>query len=122
MEPELECFNAQTRKGDDYGELKGGFVSKCSLGFCRTYVYSFFPSHWVYNEVTRLLDPNFYLLPLLGSRFPLEVIVGVNGKVWFKCADVWQTAALARCLEAADPLGGAMSQEDVVKLLGSMDI
>ena len=36
MEPELECFDAQTRKAGDYGELKGGFVVKCSLQLART--------------------------------------------------------------------------------------
>ena len=36
MEPELECFNADTHKADDFGELKGGFSVKVSLGFARS--------------------------------------------------------------------------------------
>ncbi|KAK0439744.1 hypothetical protein EV421DRAFT_821249 [Armillaria borealis] len=35
MEPELECFDAQTRKSEGFGELKGGFMVRCSLGMCR---------------------------------------------------------------------------------------
>jgi exosome complex component RRP40 len=35
MEPELECFDAQTRKAEGFGELKGGFMVKCSLKMCR---------------------------------------------------------------------------------------
>ena len=35
MEPELECFDAQTRKSEGFGELKGGFLVHCSLGMCR---------------------------------------------------------------------------------------
>ena len=35
MEPELECFDAQTRKSEGFGELKGGFVVRCSLKMCR---------------------------------------------------------------------------------------
>lgn len=35
MDPELECFDAQTRKADGFGELKGGFVVRCSLRMCR---------------------------------------------------------------------------------------
>ncbi|PPQ74427.1 hypothetical protein CVT26_001410, partial [Gymnopilus dilepis] len=35
MDPELECFDAQTRKAEGYGELKGGFVVRCSLKMCR---------------------------------------------------------------------------------------
>lgn len=38
MEPELECFDAQTHKAAGFGELKGGFLVRCSLGLCRTYV------------------------------------------------------------------------------------
>ncbi len=37
MEPELECFDAQTRKSEGFGELKGGFVVRCSLKMCREY-------------------------------------------------------------------------------------
>lgn len=35
MEPELECFDAQTRKSEGFGELKGGFMIRCSLKMCR---------------------------------------------------------------------------------------
>ncbi len=35
MDPELECFDAQTRKAEGFGELKGGFVVRCSLKMCR---------------------------------------------------------------------------------------
>lgn len=35
MEPELECFDAQTRKSEGFGELKGGFLVRCSLKLCR---------------------------------------------------------------------------------------
>ena len=38
MEPEIECFDAQTRKAEGFGELKGGFVVRCSLKMCREYV------------------------------------------------------------------------------------
>ena len=35
MEPELECFDAQTRKAEGFGELKGGFLVRCSLKMSR---------------------------------------------------------------------------------------
>jgi len=35
MEPELECFDAQTRKAGEFGELKDGFMVRCSLQMCR---------------------------------------------------------------------------------------
>ncbi|KZW04395.1 hypothetical protein EXIGLDRAFT_635935 [Exidia glandulosa HHB12029] len=85
MEPELQCYDAQTRKSEGFGELKGGFMQKCSLGTCRA-----------------LLDPAHWLLPLLGARFPLEAAVGVNGRVWFKAPDARQTIAVARCIDMLD--------------------
>lgn len=36
MEPELECFDAQTRKAGGFGELKGGFLAQCSLKMGRS--------------------------------------------------------------------------------------
>jgi exosome complex component RRP40 len=38
MEPELECFDAQSRKSEGFGELKGGFLVRCSLRLCRELV------------------------------------------------------------------------------------
>ena len=35
MEPELECFDAQTHKAEGFGELSGGFVVQCSLRMSR---------------------------------------------------------------------------------------
>ncbi|KAL4062314.1 hypothetical protein V8B97DRAFT_2039761 [Scleroderma yunnanense] len=104
MEPELECFDAQTHKAEGFGELKGGFVTHCSLQMNRL-----------------LLDPKHFLLPLLGSRFPLEVAVGVNGRVWVSTKGVKQTIAVVRCIEAVDPDGGGMDEAGVKKLLSEME-
>jgi len=103
MEPELECFDAQTRKAEGFGELKGGFVVKCSLGMSRL-----------------LLDPNHFLLPLLGSRFPLECAVGTNGRVWVDTKSTQNTIVVGRCIEAADPDGGCLGEADVRKLLNGI--
>jgi len=105
MEPELECFDAQTRKAEGFGELKGGFLVRCSLKMCRN-----------------LLDPNYFLLPLLGSRFPLDSALGLNGRVWISAKEVKQTIAATRCIEAADPDGGGMDQIAIKKFLGTLDL
>ncbi|PVF97682.1 hypothetical protein CPB86DRAFT_785639 [Serendipita vermifera] len=104
LEPELECFDAQTRKAAGFGELKGGMVVKCSLGMAR-----------------RLFDPSHFLLPLLGSKFALEeVALGLNGRLWFKAPSVKHTIAVARCIETVDDndLDAAATQ----KLLNTFDI
>lgn len=41
MEPELECFDAQTRKAEGFGDLKEGFLVRCSLKMSREYVTFF---------------------------------------------------------------------------------
>jgi exosome complex component RRP40 len=105
MEPELECFDAQTRKAEGHGELKGGFMMRCSLMMCRL-----------------LLDPKHFLLPLLGARFPVEVKVGTNGRVWINTKDVKQTIAVARCIEAVDPDGGGMDVAGVKMLCSTLEL
>ncbi|KAI0056090.1 exosome complex exonuclease RRP40 [Artomyces pyxidatus] len=105
MEPELECFDAQTRKAEGFGELKGGFVVRCSLKMSRN-----------------LLDPSHFLLPLLGSRFPLDAAVGMNGRVWISSKEPKHTIAAARSIEAADPDGGGMDQVAVKKFLNALDL
>ncbi|KAK0201878.1 exosome complex exonuclease RRP40 [Desarmillaria ectypa] len=105
MEPELECFDAQTRKAEGFGELKGGFMVRCSLGMCR-----------------KLLDPNNFLLPLLGAKIPLEVAVGMNGRVWINSKETRHTIAINRCIEAADPDGEGMEESEIKKFLGALDI
>ena len=67
-----------------------------------------------------LLDPNHYLLPLLGSRFPLECAVGMNGRIWVDTKSVQNTIIVARCIEAADPDGGGLDEANVKKLLNSI--
>ncbi|KAJ7147056.1 exosome complex exonuclease RRP40 [Mycena crocata] len=105
MEPELECFDAQTRKSEGFGELKGGFMVRCSLGMCR-----------------QLLDPKHFLLPLLGARFPLEAAVGVNGRVWVSAKDAREVIAMSRCIEAVDPDGGGMDEAGVTYLLRNLGL
>jgi len=68
----------------------------------------------------RLLDPVHFLLPLLGSRFQLEVAIGVNGRVWFKTPEVRQTIAVARCIEAVDEQD--LDQAATVKFLNTIEI
>jgi len=106
MEPELECFDAQTRKSEGFGELKGGFVVRCSLKMCRD-----------------LLDPEHFLLPLLGGRFPFESAVGLNGRVWVCAKEIRQTISMARCIEAVDPDGGTLKDAKGVKaFLETLDV
>ncbi|KAK7056902.1 exosome non-catalytic core subunit rrp40 [Paramarasmius palmivorus] len=104
MEPELECFDAQTHKAEGFGELKNGFLVRCSMRMCR-----------------QLLDSNHFLLPLLGTLFPLEVAIGLNGRVWVNSKEAKQIIAISRAIEAADPDGGGLDESGVKALLEGMD-
>jgi exosome complex component RRP40 len=68
------------------------------------------------------LDPQHFLLPLLGARFPFEAAVGMNGRVWVSAKEVKQIIAMSRCIEAADPDEGGMDEAGVKTLLGTLDI
>lgn len=122
MEPELECFDAQTRKTEGFGELKGGFLVRCSLKMSRKCVILSITTALAHREYRSLLDPNYFFLPLLGSRFPLDAAVGTNGRVWISAKEVKQTIAAARCIEAADPDGGGMDQNALKKFIGTLDL
>ena len=71
---------------------------------------------------SRLLDPKHFLLPLLGSRFPLEVAVGMNGRVWINSKEVKQTIAIARCIEGVDPDGGGFDELRVKNFINTLDL
>ncbi|PFH53401.1 hypothetical protein AMATHDRAFT_45664 [Amanita thiersii Skay4041] len=105
MEPELECFGAQTHKAEGFGELKGGFVVKCSLEMCRC-----------------LLNPKHFLLPMLGRRFPLDAAIGMNGRVWVSAKNVKEHIIVSRCIEAVDPDGGGMNEDELKKFLHTLGV
>jgi len=62
------------------------------------------------------------LLPLLGSHFPLEAAVGVNGRIWVSMKSVKQTIAVVRCIEAVDPDRGGMDEVGVKNFLSEMEL
>jgi exosome complex component RRP40 len=121
MEPELECFDAQTHKAEGFGELKGGFVTQCSLQMSRLSVLHYLIPFLFSDSIYRLLDSKHFLLPLLGSRFPLEAAVGMNGRIWISTKEIKQTIAVVRCIEGVDPYGGGMDEAGVKKFLSKLE-
>jgi exosome complex component RRP40 len=92
-------------------------VSKCPESALYTSLITV--AHGEYNS---LLDADYFLLPLLGSHFPLDTAIGTNGRVWISAKEVKQTIAAARCIEAADPDGGGMDQNAIKKFMGTLDL
>lgn len=103
MEAELECMNPTTGKADGFGELKGGFVIKISLGLAR-----------------RLLDPKNLVLRLLGQHIPFEMAVGTNGKVWVNSANAQHTILICNAIRNSEYLNSAECSAMVKSLVEKM--
>lgn len=59
---------------------------------------------------------------MLGARFTVETAVGMNGRVWVNAKEARHIVAIARSIEAVDPDGGWMTQEDVKMFLDTLDL
>lgn len=105
----------------DLGSLNLAFKSLALLGWLESTSLAFKIIKVSTSNINcRLLDPAHFLLPLLGSRFPLEVAIGVNGRVWLKTPEVRQTIAVARCIEVVDEQG--LDQTATVKFLNTTEL
>ncbi len=98
LEPELECFNSN-QKSDGFGILTGGFIFSCSPIHCRKLIASDAP-----------------ILQVLGSRFPYETAVGVNGFVWIKSNDVATTLFIAHAIQTSEHLNREQCQQLVYEM------
>lgn len=74
------------------------------------------------NTARRLLEPSHFLLPLLGSKFPLDVAMGMNGRVWINSKEPRHVIAAVRCIEQVDPEGENLDEKSVSVFLGTLDI
>lgn len=73
------------------------------------------------SSLNSLLAKNHPLLPRLGARFPFEIAIGVNGRVWCKAPDTVHTILFARAIEWADDADpeqlGILTESDVRRWL-----
>lgn len=87
MQPILSCkspsFNKSWVSGEAlFVQLKGGFMFDCSL-------------NWA-HRLNRIRSPH---LKYLGTFFPFEVALGVNGRIWVKASNVKHTMLLANIIK-----------------------
>ena len=95
MEPELVCIDQHSKAGN-MGPLS-------SDGYIVTLPQS---------SVYRLLDVENPLLRTLGKKFPFEIVLGMNGRVWLNTKTVDDTFTLVTALYAADH----QSDSDIIRL------
>ncbi|NP_001089320.1 exosome component 3 L homeolog [Xenopus laevis] len=87
MEPEMACIDS-SGKANGKGVIgQDGLMFKVSLGLVR-----------------KLLTPQNDIIQELMSIFPLEVVVGMNGRIWVKAKTTQQTLIVANLLEACEYL------------------
>ncbi|KAG7518279.1 exosome complex component RRP40 [Solea senegalensis] len=87
MEPELTCMDSSGRANGMGVFGGGGLLFRVSLGLVR-----------------RLLSPGSELRSDLEKLLPCELVVGMNGRVWTRAADVQKTLVLANLLQSCDTM------------------
>ncbi|XP_062857056.1 exosome complex component RRP40-like [Trichomycterus rosablanca] len=85
MEPELVCIDSCGRANGMGVFGSDGLLFRVSLGLVR-----------------RLLAPQSEIVKDLGSIFPFEMVVGMNGRVWVKAKTVQHTLIVANLLESCE--------------------
>ncbi|CAJ0751113.1 114_t:CDS:2 [Entrophospora sp. SA101] len=107
MEPELGCVNPENGKADGFGELKNGYLLKCSLRHCR-----------------RLLFKQSPILSLLEKKVPspFEIAIGMNGRVWINGKDgddsIRNTIFIYNAIKKSENL----DKNECIKLIQSLNI
>ncbi|XP_071824900.1 exosome complex component RRP40-like [Apostichopus japonicus] len=103
MEPELVCIDG-SGQSNGLGVLsREGFMFKCSLHLCR-----------------KILSPDCSLLRVLGKKIPLEVTVGMNGRIWLRCRSVNDTICAMNAILAAEYTPEQNLKSMVYKIFGGV--
>ncbi|XP_007197088.2 exosome complex component RRP40 isoform X2 [Balaenoptera acutorostrata] len=85
MEPEMVCIDSCGRACGMGVIGQDGLLFKVTLGLIR-----------------RLLAPDCEILQEVGKLYPLEIVFGMNGRIWVKAKTIQQTLILANILEACE--------------------
>lgn len=85
LDPELECFDATTGKAAGFGQLQEGMLIEVGLGFAR-----------------HLISEGHPVLDAIGKKYPYEVAIGVNGRIWIKGPDLQTTWRICQWIQKAE--------------------
>ncbi|KAI5817451.1 hypothetical protein BZA77DRAFT_278835 [Pyronema omphalodes] len=133
MDPELECFDAESGKAMGFGELKGGMIFSVSLGMARRLLGDGNRMRGVWKREQKMAKKEreesgmvndaeeeeewegtgAEVLEELGRLISFECAVGRNGKVWVEAENVKSTLMVGRCLAAAESLGAEETRDMV---------
>lgn len=59
----------------------------------------------------RLLTPQNDIIQELMNVFPMELVIGMNGRIWIKAKTIQQTLIVANILEACEYLTAAQRKQ-----------
>uniref|UniRef100_F6Q542 Exosome complex component RRP40 n=1 Tax=Monodelphis domestica TaxID=13616 RepID=F6Q542_MONDO len=85
MEPEMVCIDSNGRANGMGVIGQDGLLFKVTLGLIR-----------------KLLAPDCEIIQEIGKLYPLEIVFGMNGRIWVKARTIQQTLILANVLEACE--------------------
>ncbi|XP_003940110.1 exosome complex component RRP40 isoform X1 [Saimiri boliviensis] len=85
MEPEMVCIDSCGRANGMGVIGQDGLLFKVTLGLIR-----------------KLLAPDCEIIQEVGKLYPLEIVFGMNGRIWVKAKTIQQTLILANILEACE--------------------
>ena len=136
MDPELECYDAESGKAEGFGELKGGMVFGISLGMARRLLGDGKKIRQLKlrqekavaeREGKQLQDSGIDMssgkevLEELGENLAFEIAVGRNGRVWVDSVDAKTTLCVMRCIQQSEFLTGKEQRQlvkEAIKNLG----
>lgn len=135
MDPELECYDAESQKAEGFGELKGGMVFNVSLGMARRLLGDGKKIRQLRLKQRKVeaekrgedlaadgeeISNGMEVLEELGRALPFEVAVGRNGRVWVDSEEPKVTLCVGRCIQQGEFLTGkeqrALVREALKKL------
>ncbi|PUU77932.1 hypothetical protein B9Z19DRAFT_1026156 [Tuber borchii] len=136
IDPELECYDADSGKAEGFGELKGGFVFGVSLGMARRLLGDAKKTRLLrvkqrraeaerrgeeYQDAGADMSSGKEVLEELGQNLSFELAVGRNGRVWVHSGDPKTTLCVMRCIQQSEFLTGKEQRQlakEALKALG----
>ncbi|MCJ1370230.1 exosome non-catalytic core subunit rrp40 [Loxospora ochrophaea] len=91
VDPEIVCCNLSTGKSEGMGELKGGMVFDISLGMARRLLMS-----------KQKESGGIAVLEEIAEKFPFEIAVGRNGRIWVNSGGVKEILIIGRAIQETD--------------------
>ncbi|CAG8504605.1 2741_t:CDS:2 [Diversispora eburnea] len=107
IDPEIDCKNPSTNKADVvYGELKKGFILKCSLRYCRR-LFS------LETKIIEILDKK-----LAQKNIETHIAIGLNGRIWFYTEKIKHAVVFYNVLKRAE----TMSDDEFLEIVKNLDL